>query len=170
MSIPAPAYHSGGLLIPVAPTIKSFATRLRESLREFEAQLSDTENFRIVAMMGGRAYAVEHIAVRGSELVVIDGPAEEPNRYRLLCHVSSLQLMLQVEPKQPHEKRRRIGFLWVEPEPDPEAAPAEGAAGGTTPAGGAAADSAAGGATAAGDAATDGTAVVATVDPPPTTA
>ncbi len=117
--MPTPSYQSGGLLIAAHSDIKTFAARLRQSLQEFEEQLNDTENFRIVALVGGHAYTVEHIAVRGSELVVIDGPAEEPRRYRLLCHVSSMQLMLQVEPKQPHEKRRRIGFLWEEPEPAP---------------------------------------------------
>jgi hypothetical protein len=111
-----PVYESGGLLITPPANVKTFAARLRQTLREFEEQLTDTENFRIVALVAGHAYAVEHIAVRGSELVVLDGPAEEPRRYRLLCHVGSIQLMLQVEPKQPHEKRRRIGFLWEEPD------------------------------------------------------
>lgn len=106
----------GGLLIPVHPPANTFAARLRQALQQFEAKLKDTENFKIVATIGGRAYGVEHITVRGAELVVIDGPAEEPNRYRIMCHVNALQLMLIVEPKQPHEKRRRIGFLWEEPE------------------------------------------------------
>jgi hypothetical protein len=127
--MPTPTYQSGGLVIPAAPTTKTFATRLRQSMQEFEKQLKDTENFRIIAILGGKAYSVEHIAVRGSEMAVIDGPAEEVNRYRLVCHVNSLQLMLQVEPKQPNEKRRRIGFLWPE-EPDaPEPAPAGSAPG-----------------------------------------
>lgn len=123
--MPTPVYSGGGLVIPVPPSTKTFATRLRQSLLEFEKQLKETENFRIIAMLGGRAYSVEHIAVRGSEMVVIDGPAEEVNRYRIICHVSSLQLMLQVEPKQPHEKRGRIGFLWPE-EPEGAEEPGEG--------------------------------------------
>jgi len=127
--MPTPVYEGGGLVIPTPPHTKTFATRLRQSMQEFEKQLKDTENFRIIAIMGGKAYAVEHIAVRGTEMAVIDGPAEEATRYRILCHVNSLQLMLQVEPKQPHEKRRRIGFLWEEEPETPEAAPeAEAAA------------------------------------------
>lgn len=114
--------EAGGLLIPVAPPAHTFAARLRQALGQFEAQLKDTENFRIIAMMGGRAFTVEHITVRGSELVVIDGPAEEARRYRLMCHVSSLQLMLQVEPKEPHERRRRIGYLWDDSDTEPPAA------------------------------------------------
>lgn len=106
----------GGLLIPVRPPSNTFAARLRQALQQFEAQLKDTENFKILATVGTRTYSVEHITVRGSELVVIDGPADEPNRYRIMCHVGALQLMLMVEPKQPNEKRRRIGFLWEEPE------------------------------------------------------
>jgi hypothetical protein len=129
--MPTPTYEHGGLVIPVRPATRSFATRLRESMQEFEQQLKDTENFRMIAILGGKAYSVEHIAIRGSEMAVIDGPAEEVSRYRILCHIDSLQLMLQVEPKQPHEKRRRIGFLWEEqpeiqeaPPPDAPADPA----------------------------------------------
>ena len=107
-------FAGGGLLIPVVPPPGTFAARLRHALQQFVAQLKDTENFRIIAVLGSRTYAVEHITVRGSELVVIDGPAEDVNRYRIMCHVKALQLMLMVEPKQPHEKRRRIGFLWEE--------------------------------------------------------
>jgi hypothetical protein len=112
-----PEYEGGGLVIPAPFAARTFATRLRQSMLEFEKQLKDTEDLRIIAMLGGKAYQVEHIAIRGAEMAVIDGPAEEVTRYRILCHVSSLQLMLRVEPKQPHEKRRRIGFLWEE-EPD----------------------------------------------------
>jgi hypothetical protein len=128
--MPTPSYESGGLVIPVAPPFKTFAARLRQSMQEFEKQLKDNENFRIIAILGGKAYSVEHIAIRGSEMAVIDGPAEEASRYRIVCHVNSLQLMLQVEPKQPNEKRRRIGFLWEETPDEPEPAPAaeEGAA------------------------------------------
>jgi hypothetical protein len=114
----------GGLLIPVQPPANTFAARLRQGLQQFESRLKDTENFKIIATVAGRSYGVEHITVRGSELVVIDGPAEEPNRYRIMCHVNALQLMLMVEPKQPHEKRRRIGFLWEEPDAAPDAGPA----------------------------------------------
>jgi hypothetical protein len=114
-----PTYEDGGLLIPTAPPSGTYAARLRRSLQEFESQLKETENFTIVAMIGGRPYAVEHIAVRGSELAVIDGPAQDEQRYRLLCHVGSLQLVLQVEPKKPHETRKRIGFIWDEPAPVP---------------------------------------------------
>lgn len=113
------AYENGGLVIPAQQPTKTFASRLRQSLEEFEAQLADTENFQIIAMIGGRAFTVEHIGIRGSEIAVIDGPADEPGRYRILCHVHALQLMLKVFPKQPNEKRRRIGFLWPE---DAEAA------------------------------------------------
>ena len=102
------------------PSTKTFAARLRQSMLEFETGLKENENFRIIAVLGGKAYTVEHIAVRGSEMAVIDGPADEVNRYRILSHVNSLQLMLQVEPKQPHEKRRRIGFLWEEEPESPE--------------------------------------------------
>jgi hypothetical protein len=111
-----PQVQGGGVLIPVQPPANTFAARLRQALQQFEARLKDTENFKIIATVGTRAYSVEHITVRGSELVVIDGPAEEKNRYRIMCHVNALQLMLMVEPKEPHEKRRRIGFLWEEPE------------------------------------------------------
>jgi hypothetical protein len=114
-------YEDGGLLIPVAPPSRTFAGRLRESLREFEKQLKETENFRIIAMIGGRAFSVEHIAIRGSEMAVIDGPANEAERYRIVCHVNALQLMLQVEPKRPDEKRRRIGFLWHDDSDTPAA-------------------------------------------------
>lgn len=125
-----PPLQAGGLLIPVQTPAGTFAGRLRQALQQFEAQLKDTENFKIIATVGNRAYSVEHITVRGAELVVIDGPADEPNRYRIMCHVGALQLMLMVEPKQPHEKRRRIGFLWEEPEgaadgAAPTASPAE---------------------------------------------
>jgi hypothetical protein len=106
------AYEGGGLVIPAIQPGRTFAARLRESMQEFEQQLKDTENFRIIAMIGGRAYSVEHIAIRGSEMAIIDGPAGEAERYRILCHVNALQLMLQVEAKAPNEKRRRIGFLW----------------------------------------------------------
>jgi hypothetical protein len=122
--MPTPAYESGGLVIPVPPPFKTFATRLRQSMQEFEKQLKDNENFRMIAILGGKAYSVEHISIRGSEMAVLDGPAEEARRYRILCHVNSLQLMLQVEPRQPHEKRRRIGFLWEEEPENPEGAPA----------------------------------------------
>lgn len=113
MSTSTPA---GGLDVPASPPANTFAARLRQALQQFESQLKDTEDFRIIATIGNRAYSVEHITVRGAELVVIDGPADEPNRYRIMCHVNALQLMLMVEPKQPHEKRHRIGFLWEEPE------------------------------------------------------
>lgn len=129
--MPTPSYDSGGLLIPVPPPFKTFATRLRQTLLEFEQQLKETENFRIVAFLGGKAFSVDHIAIRGSELAVLDGPADETDRYRILCHVGSLQLMLQVVPKSPHERRRKIGFLWEEDteagppaEPPPDEAPA----------------------------------------------
>jgi hypothetical protein len=118
-----PVYEGGGLVIPAPFATKTFATRLRQSMLEFEKQLKDTEDLRIIAMLGEKAYQVEHIAIRGAEMAVIDGPAQEATRYRILCHVSSLQLMLRVEPKQPHEKRRRIGFLWEE-EPETTEAPA----------------------------------------------
>jgi hypothetical protein len=78
-------------------------------------------------MIGGRAYSVEHIAIRGSEMAVIDGPSQETARYRILCHVNALQLMLQVEPKSVDEKRRRIGFIWeddTDAAATPEASPA----------------------------------------------
>ncbi len=107
-----PRQSGGGLLIPLKPPADTFAGRLRQALQQFEASLKDTENLRIVAAVGHRTYSVEHITVRGSELVVIDGPAEEENRYRIMCHVDALQLLLMVEPKQPSEKRRRIGFQW----------------------------------------------------------
>jgi hypothetical protein len=106
------AYEAGGLVIPAAPHSRTFAARLRQSMQEFEQQLKETENFRIIAMIGGKAFTVEHISIRGSEMAIIDGPAAEADRYRILCHVSALQLMLQVEAKAPNEKRRRIGFLW----------------------------------------------------------
>jgi len=116
------AYEEGGLVIPVAPPSRTFAARLRQSMVEFEKQLKDTENVRIVAMIGGRAFTVEHIAIRGSEMAIIDGPATESERYRILCHVSALQLMLQVEATAPSDKRRRIGFIW-EDDADVGAAP-----------------------------------------------
>lgn len=112
--MPTPTYEGGGLLISGPAPFKTFATRLRQSMLEFEQQLKDTENLQIIAILGGKAYTVEHIAIRGSELAVIDGPTEEENRYRILCHVGSLQLMLQVVPKQPHDRGRKIGFLWEE--------------------------------------------------------
>jgi|WetSurMetagenome_2_1015567.scaffolds.fasta_scaffold868950_2 hypothetical protein len=113
--MPTTTMKGGGLLIPVNAPPNTFAARLRQALQQFEAQLKETENFKIIATVGSRAYGVEHITVRGSELVVIDGPAEDTNRYRIMCHVNALQLMLLVEPKAPHEKRRPIGFIW-EPE------------------------------------------------------
>jgi hypothetical protein len=116
------AYEGGGLVIPVAPSSRTFAARLRESMREFEKQLKDTENVRIIAMIGSKAFSVEHIAIRGSEMAIIDGPADEAQRYRILCHVNALQLMLRVEAKAPNEKRRRIGFLWEDDADTPEAA------------------------------------------------
>ena len=125
------AYEGGGLLIPVTAASRTFAGRLRQSLQEFEKQLKDTENFRIIAMIGGRAYSVEHIAIRGSEMAVIDGPANEAARYRILCHVNALQLVLQVEPKGPDEKRRRIGFLWEDDEEPPTAGVANAVPGGS---------------------------------------
>ena len=106
------AYKSGGLVIPVAPPSRTFAARLRQSMVEFEKQLKENESLRIIAMVGGRAFTVEHIAIRGSEMAIIDGPADEPERYRILCHVSAVQLMLQVAAGAPNEKPRRIGFLW----------------------------------------------------------
>lgn len=115
----APTLSSGGLLIPVNPPANTFAARLRQALQQFEASLKETENFKIIAMVGNRAYSVEHITVRGSELVVIDGPADEANRYRIMCHVGALQLMVMVEPKQPSERRRRIGFQWEADEDAP---------------------------------------------------
>jgi hypothetical protein len=129
------AYEGGGLVIPAALPGRTFAARLRESMQEFEKQLKDTENFRIIAMIGGRAYSVEHIAIRGSEMAIIDGPASEAERYRILCHVNALQLMLQVEAKAPNEKRRRIGFLWEDDSDPLETAPPAGrpAAGGGQP-------------------------------------
>lgn len=45
-SRPTPVYEGGGLVIPVPPSTKTFATRLRRSLQEFEKQLKDTENFQ----------------------------------------------------------------------------------------------------------------------------
>jgi hypothetical protein len=120
-----PVYEGGGLVIPAPPATKTFATRLRQSMLEFEKQLKDTEDLRMIATLGGKGYQVEHIAIRGAEMAVIDGPAQEARRYRILCHVNSLQLMLQVEPKQPHEKRRRIGFLWQEEPETPEASDLE---------------------------------------------
>jgi len=41
--MPTPVYEGGGLVIPVPPSTKTFATRLRQSLQEFEKQLKDTE-------------------------------------------------------------------------------------------------------------------------------
>lgn len=116
METTKPDVSAGTVLVPVPQPANTFAARLRQALQQFEAQLKDTEDFKIIATVGNRAYSVEHITVRGSELVVIDGPAAEANRYRIMCHVCALQLMLMVEPKQPHEKRRRIGFLWEESE------------------------------------------------------
>ena len=116
-----PVYEAGGLVITAPSATRTFATRLRQSMLEFEKQLKDTEDLRMIAMLGDKAYQVEHIAIRGAEMAVIDGPAQEATRYRILCHVSSLQLMLRVEPKQPHEKRWRIGFLWEEAPETPEA-------------------------------------------------
>jgi hypothetical protein len=116
-------YEAGGLVIPTAPASRTFAARLRQSLIEFEEQLEETENVRIIAMIGGRAFTVEHIAIRGSEMAVIDGPAAETERYRILCHVNALQLMLQVEAKAPNEKRRRIGFLWEDDAEAPDGPP-----------------------------------------------
>jgi len=116
----APTYQSGGILLAPPHSPRTFATRLRQSMKEFEAGLKDTENFKMMAAFGSRLYPVEHINVRGQELVIIEGPAEDPARFQILCHVNDLQLMLQVEPKQPHEKRRRIGFIWEE-EKDKEA-------------------------------------------------
>jgi len=125
MSTPTPAVKSGGLLIPLPPPAHTFAGRLRQALHQFDAQLKETENLKIVALFGNRPYAVEHINVRGAELVVVDGPADDASRYRILCHVDALQLMLLVEPKAPNEKRRRIGFVWDET----DAAPAQEAPG-----------------------------------------
>lgn len=122
------AYEGGGFVIPAAPPGRTFAARLRESMIEFEKQLKETENVRIVAMIGNRAFTVEHIAIRGSEMAIIDGPAAEPERYRILCHVNALQLMLQVEAKAPNEKRRRIGFLWEDDTDTPDGAESPGAA------------------------------------------
>ena len=72
-----PVYEGGGLVIPAPPATKTFATRLRQSMLEFEDQLKDTEDLRMIATLGGKAYQVEHIAIRGAEMAVIDGPAQE---------------------------------------------------------------------------------------------
>ncbi|PLX38118.1 MAG: hypothetical protein C0606_07745 [Hyphomicrobiales bacterium] len=89
--------------------------RLALSIRDFEARLDAEHEIgaRLAASAPGETVHIEDMGYWGPDLIIIHGHTEDGQPFRMMQHISQVNVVL-VAVKKLKEKPNRIGFVLLE--------------------------------------------------------
>ena len=101
-------------MIQEGSTAKQVAINLYEEIVKYQASLPDTEDVIMMLVQFGHTYTIRvtNIGYSGYTLVCFHGEDIDGKPLELIQHISQLNFLLQVQPKEkPEVPKREIGFV-----------------------------------------------------------
>ena len=101
-------------MIQEGSTAKQVAINLYEEIVKYQASLPDTEDVIMMLVQFGQTYTIRvtNIGYSGYTLVCFHGEDIDGKPLELIQHISQLNFLLQVQPKEkPEAPQRKIGFV-----------------------------------------------------------
>lgn len=101
-------------MIQEGSTAKQVAINLYEEIVKYQASLPDTEDVIMMLVQFGQTYTIRvtNIGYSGYTLVCFHGEDIDGKPLELIQHISQLNFLLQVQPKEkPEAPKRKIGFV-----------------------------------------------------------
>lgn len=101
-------------MIQEGSTSKQVAINLYEEIVKYQASLPDTEDVIMMLVQFGQTYTIRvtNIGYSGYTLVCFHGEDIDGKPLELIQHISQLNFLLQVQPKEkPEAPKRKIGFV-----------------------------------------------------------
>ena len=101
-------------MIQEGSTAKQVAINLYEEIIKYQASLPDTEDVIMMIVQFGQTYTIRvtNIGYSGYTLVCFHGEDIDGKPLELIQHISQLNFLLQVQPKEkPETPKRKIGFV-----------------------------------------------------------
>ena len=101
-------------MIQEGSTAKQVAINLYEEIIKYQASLPDTEDVIMMLVQFGQTYTIRvtNIGYSGYTLVCFHGEDIDGKPLELIQHISQLNFLLQVQPKEkPEVPKRKIGFV-----------------------------------------------------------
>lgn len=101
-------------MIQEGSTAKQVAINLYEEIVKYQASLPDTEDVIMMIVQFGQTYTIRvtNIGYSGYTLVCFHGEDIDGKPLELIQHISQLNFLLQVQPKEkPEIPKRKIGFV-----------------------------------------------------------
>lgn len=101
-------------MIQEGSTAKQVAINLYEEIVKYQASLPDTEDVIMMLVQFGQTYTIRvtNIGYSGYTLVCFHGEDIDGKPLELIQHISQLNFLLQVLPKEkPEAPKRKIGFV-----------------------------------------------------------
>lgn len=101
-------------MIQEGSTAKQVAINLYEEIVKYQASLPDTEDVIMMLVQFGHTYTIRvtNIGYSGYTLVCFHGEDIDGKPLELIQHISQLNFLLQVQPKEkPEVPKRKIGFV-----------------------------------------------------------
>lgn len=101
-------------MIQEGSTAKQVAINLYEEIIKYQASLPDTEDVIMMLVQFGQTYTIRvtNIGYSGYTLVCFHGEDIDGKPLELIQHISQLNFLLQVQPKEkPEAPKRKIGFV-----------------------------------------------------------
>ena len=95
-------------------TAKQVALNLYQEIVKYQASLPDTEDVIMMLVQFGHTYTIRvtNIGYSGYTLVCFHGEDIDGKPLELIQHISQLNFLLQVQPKEkPEIPKRKIGFV-----------------------------------------------------------
>lgn len=101
-------------MIQEGSTAKQIAINLYEEIVKYQSSLPDTEDVIMMLVQFGQTYTIRvtNIGYSGYTLVCFHGEDIDGKPLELIQHISQLNFLLQVQPKEkPEAPKRKIGFV-----------------------------------------------------------
>ena len=101
-------------MVQEGSTAKQVAINLYEEIIKYQASLPDTEDVIMMLVQFGQTYTIRvtNIGYSGYTLVCFHGENIDGKPLELIQHISQLNFLLQVQPKEkPEVPKRKIGFV-----------------------------------------------------------
>lgn len=101
-------------MIQEGSTAKQVAINLYEEIVKYQESLPDTEDVIMMLVQFGQTYTIRvtNIGYSGYTLVCFHGEDIDGKPLELIQHISQLNFLLQVQPKEkPEVPKRKIGFV-----------------------------------------------------------